>query len=359
MTLDPGRRVLVTGATGFIGRHLVRRLVERGCEVSCLVRNGVLPSAHRGSVADDGAWSKCRRLIGDVTDRESIANAIAACRPAHVMHLAGVVRALDPDDFMRVNEGGVDRVAAACAACAEPPTLVVVSSVAAAGPWSTSEVGERRREPDAATPVSAYGRSKLAGEAAAARWALRVPITIVRPPIVFGPGDRAVREICRPIARWGVHPVCGRGDSRIALVHVDDLVEGVLLAAERGERMPSATTATAATQLGQGIYFMADDEQPTYAALGAMIAAALGKAAPRTLRTPASIMRLVAFTTEMIASARGRTAWLNRDKITEALAGSWVCSSAKAHTELGWVPAKSLADRLRETMQWYRAERWL
>ncbi|HEY5139391.1 MAG TPA: NAD-dependent epimerase/dehydratase family protein, partial [Methylococcales bacterium] len=138
-----------------------------------------------------------------------------------VFHLAGLLKAVRNDDFVRVNAGGVESVAAACDERAEPPVFVVVSSLAAAGPCA---VDRPRAESDLPTPVSAYGRSKLAAELAATKYAARVPISIVRPPIVFGDGDRAVLELFRPIARWGIHIVPGLRQRRFSLIHVTDVV---------------------------------------------------------------------------------------------------------------------------------------
>ena len=251
---------------------------------------------------------------------------------------------------MRVNAGGVESVAAACADCADKPVLVVVSSLAAAGPCTA---GQPRVESDAAAPVSAYGRSKLAAEQAAIRYAGVVPISIVRPPIVFGPGDGGMHEMFRPIARWGIHVVPGWGERRLSLVHVADLVEGLLLAAEKGERLNTNGTP------GQGIYFMASEDYPTYAELGQAMAIALGKKRAAVIRLPGPLVQLVGLCGDAMMRIRQRRAWINSDKMTEALAGSWMCSSAKAHMQLGWSSAATLAERLYETAQWYRQAGWL
>jgi dihydroflavonol-4-reductase len=334
--------VLVTGASGFIGWHLVQRLIERGCRVFCLVR--------ATSRIDELRSAGAQLITGDVTDRAGIGRALEVSQAGVVFHLAGLVKALRADDFVRVNAGGVESVAAACAGRADPPVLVVVSSLAAAGP---SDVGRPRVEGDSPSPVSAYGRSKLAGEQAAAKYAAGAPISIVRPPIVFGPGDRGVLEMFRPIARSGIHVVPGRGESRFSLIHVADLVEGLLLAAEKGERLHPGGAQ------GQGVYFMATEDEPTYAELGAAMAAALGRKRATVVHIPRPLMRLFGLCGDAMGRIRRRPGWVNSDKIAEALAGSWTCSSVKARTHLGWSPAAALAQRLRETAQWYRQAGWL
>jgi nucleoside-diphosphate-sugar epimerase len=288
--------------------------------------------------------------MGDVTDRGSVDRALAESNAGVVFHLAGLVKARSRDEFVSVNAGGVENVAAACADRAGPPILVVVSSLAAAGPCDADQL---RMEGDVPAPVSNYGRSKLAGEQAAAKYAGKVSISIVRPPIVFGPGDRGVLEIFRPIARWGLHIVPGGGERRFSLIHVDDLVEGLLLAAEKGERLREGGTG------GEGIYFIGGEDHPTYAQLGQAIATALGRKLPLVMRMPGPLVRLVGIGGDAMAQIRRRAGWVSSDKMTEALAGSWTCSSAKAHAHLGWSTTATFADRLRETAQWYRTAGWL
>ena len=136
------------------------------------------------------------------------------------------------------------------AAQSTPPVLIVVSSLAAVGPSSS---GRPRREGDPPSPVSHYGRSKLAGENAARKFADRVPTTIVRPSVVFGDGDPATGELYRPIARWGVHVVPTWREHRLSLIHVDDLVSLLLLAAK--SRKAVAGIVAAAVDAGQGLLF--------------------------------------------------------------------------------------------------------
>jgi nucleoside-diphosphate-sugar epimerase len=310
--------------------------------VSCLVRTA--------SRVDELKSAGAELVIGDVADRASMERAMAVSQAGVVFHLAGLTKAMRKDEFLRVNAGGVESVAAACAGRADKPVLVVVSSLAAAGPCADNQP---RMESDAAAPVSAYGCSKLAAEQAAIRYAGVVPISIVRPPIVFGAGDGGMHEMFRPIVRWGIHVVPGWGERRLSLVHVADLVDGLLLIAEKGERLHTNPTP------GQGIYFMAAGDYPTYAELGQAIAVALGKKRVAVVRLPGPLVKLVGLCGDAMIRIRQRRVWINSDKMTEALAGSWMCSSIKARTQLDWVPAADLAKRLYETAEWYRQAGWL
>jgi nucleoside-diphosphate-sugar epimerase len=336
--------ILVTGANGFIGTHLVETLLARNEPVAALVRNPASAARFERSAA--------QIVRGDVTDLESIRRAVAG-RSA-VFHLAGVTKTLRAKTFFEVNCRGVAHLARACAEQSAPPTLVVVSSLAAAGPTVD---GRPREEADKPQPISSYGRSKRAGEKAAERYAAELPITIVRPSIVFGEGDRMSLEMFKTVARSGVHPVPGLAPRYYSMIHADDLVEILLLAAERGKRLPPR--GTNAGDRGAGYYFAACDEHPSWYQLGRMIGKALGRKRTLTLPFAAPIVRLVGLVGELAGQARGRQVTMNLDKAREATAGSWICSPNRARRELGFSINVPLADRLAQTARWYRQAGWL
>lgn len=339
-------KVLVTGANGFIGSHLVEALLSRDDEVTCLVR--------RVSELDRLRPLRAKLAYGDVTDRDSLAPVVAG---KHVVyHLAGRNQAFRVGQFFRINQHGGRNVALTCARQATPPVLVWVSSLAAAGP---APGGRLRTETDPPIQVSHYGRSKRAGERAAEEFADRVPITIVRPPIVLGQADRQSLPIFKYVARFGVHLVPGLGRHKFSLIHVTDLVRFLTMAAERGGRLPVNGRLASPASPGQGYYFIACPEHPTYAELGRMIARALGRRRVLVLPAPPLATWLVAAGAEAISRVYGRPFSFNFDKAREAQAGSWLCSPQRAIDELGFSVAAPLADRLRQTARWYRENGWL
>jgi nucleoside-diphosphate-sugar epimerase len=362
-------RVLVTGASGFIGFHLTEALAARGDEVTCLVR--------RSSQVERLRPLGVRLAYGDVTDAASVLTAVRGQQT--VYHVAGCIVSVRTADFYRANTLGPQNVAVACAAQTTPPVLVQVSSLAAAGPACH---GRMRTEADRPIQVSHYGRSKRAGERAAERFADRVPITVVRPPIVIGEADRLGLEMFRMIDRFGLHLVPGLARYHYSIIHAADLVNLLLLAAERGRRLqPAAQNGHAApldvgrsltpsclgrsetpsynTMRTPGYYFAAGHEHPAYADLGRMIAAALGRRRVLLLPTSRPVMWAVAAGTHLLMKIRQQPLYFNLDKFEEASAGSWLCSPQAAEDELGFRVDVPLSERIRQTAEWYRREKWL
>ena len=337
-------KILLTGATGFIGSHLAETLVRRGKEITCLVR--------RSSRLELLKPLNVQFAYGDIADPDDLSAAVAG--QDIVYHLAGCTRAIDVKQYYRVNVLGVRNLMQVCARQTTPPLVVLVSSLAAAGP---SLRGRIRTESDSTAPVSHYGRSKRLGELSAERFADRVPVTIVRPPIVLGQHDRTGLGMFWGVDRFRVHMIPGLARHRFSLMHADDLTELIILAARRGARLcPPGTDGAASSQ---GYYFAACDEHPTYAELGRMIGDVLGHRRVLPLHTATPLVWMVSGIVEVISRIRREPLYLNLDKTCEITAGSWVCSPQRAVDELGFSVAAPLAERLRQTAEGYRRKGWL
>lgn len=337
-------RVLVTGATGFIGHHLVKQLVSADQEVRCLVRNcSPLQSLRPFDV---------KFVPGDVTDLESLCQAMKDCDV--VYHLAGLTKCLRAEAFDAVNVHGAQRVAAACARQSQPPTLVLVSSLAATGPAPQ----DRPREvSDLECPVSRYGASKLGGERAAIRFSREVPLSIVRPPIVLGEHDRDGLAMFRSISRMRLHVVPGLVDQPCAFIHATDLALALMAVADKGRRISLSSLDEPSQR--QGFYFASHDPAPTYAQLGEWIGQALGLRRVRILHVPVGAVWCVAGVNDATSRFLGKPHILNWDKAREATSGPWCCSSRELQRDTGWQPALSQQERLQQTVDWYRQHRWL
>jgi nucleoside-diphosphate-sugar epimerase len=337
-------RVLVTGGNGFIGRNLIEMLLFRGHQVRCLVRK---PQANV-ALQDLGA----ELVQGDLTDEASVRKAVVGVEI--VYHLAGLIAALSKQELFRVNAEGTRILADACAAQPTPPLLLLVSSMAAAGP---APRGQLRQEADPPAPISEYGESKLAGEVAAIRYADRLPLTIVRPGVVFGPHDKSMLGALKTMQRFRIHPVPGFKNPPLSWIYVDDLNELIIKAAAQGERVP-ASAATAEFS-GTGTYFGVVQEHPTYADFGVMARPKLHRPYMPIIYCPSSFSWMVASLNEKISSWRQKADVFNRDKIREALAESWACTHEKAHLQLSFEPAAPLQTRVDQTIEWYKQQRWL
>jgi len=337
--------VLVTGGSGFIGWHLVRALLARGEDVTCLVR--------KTSCLDRLRSLPVKLAHGDVTDYDSLSEAVAG--KSVVYHLAAIGSALRWEDLFRINERGAENVVRQCAQESTPPVLIHVSSLAAGGP---ATAGRERIESDQSEPVSHYGRSKRAGELAVRRYADRVPTTIVRPSVVFGEGDRSCLPMFRMVYRFGIHLTPSYSKRRFSFLHADDLASLLMLAAEQGERVNPPTAERNGCDPA-GLYYASSGEHPLYHELGRIIGEAAGR--ERTCVVPVGPLCVwsVATAFDVAGRLRGRPAVFSLDKAREARAGHWVCSPQKAIAQLGYGAARPLAERIRQTMLWYLQEGWL
>jgi nucleoside-diphosphate-sugar epimerase len=339
-------KVLVTGASGFIGRHLVSALISRGHDVACLVR----PTSR----VDWLQPFKVQLVHGDVVEPAGLSRYVAG--RDYVYHVAGCTMALTRREYYQVNQIGVRNVAQACAAQTTPPVMLSVSSLAAAGPATD---GRALIEADPPLPVSIYGRSKRAGEIEAESLAGQVPITIVRPPIVLGEGDKVGLSMFQSVARFGLHVVPSFGRNRYSLIHAADLVELMIGAAERGQRLPSPPL-NGSPRTGQGYYFAACEIDPVYDDLGRMIGEALErKRSVFPLHIAIPLVWMISAGVEAVSQIERRPLYLHIDKAREITAGSWICSSKAARNDFGFQVGVPILDRLRQTVEWYRREGWL
>jgi dihydroflavonol-4-reductase len=308
-------RFLVTGATGFIGSHLVRRIRAHGDAVTVLVRSTSRPE-RRAELERLGVSG----VEGDLATGAGLAEAVRGVN--RVIHLAALVKARDPADYVRVNAEGTRRLMSAVAARPDPPRVVVCSSLTAAGPSpAPGAVG--------GGPVSHYGRSKLGAENAAREFADRVPVVIVRPPIVYGPGDTEFLPSLLPMARRGLMLQGGLRQKWYSLIHVHDLCSALVAAAERGRTVRAPGTL-------DGVYTVSDGDVHTTADICAALADVLGWPRLLVIPVPDAIVFLAAAGSELVGRVRGTVPVFSRDKAREMRCSDWTCTSDRAVAELGF-----------------------
>jgi dihydroflavonol-4-reductase len=334
--------VLVTGASGFIGHHLVHTLVKRGLQVRCLVRI----SSDTSHLPQD----QIDLSYGDILNTDSLLSAAEGV--STVYHVAGNIDATNRQMLYKVNVDGTRNIAVACASQPKPPVLILVSSQEAGGPELD---GRPRNEQDPPEPITHYGKSKLMGEQAAIEFAREVPLTIVRASAVFGEYDRETLNVFKAFQLGGVglYPLPAANHLQLSLIHARELAAFLMLAADQGERfLPERP-------IGQGIYYSAYDMRPTFAELIEMAALALSYERIRIIEVPIGAVWLAGGLSELWARISGKPAGIiNLDKARAAAAGSWTCSPTKS-IRLGFSPEKGLPERIQQTAQWYQENGWL
>lgn len=319
--------ILITGATGFVGSHLVEAFGRRGLAVRALVR----------ATSDVSVLDRLgvEQVVGSLSELYSLRRALAGIDT--VVHLAAATRALSPVTFHEVNATGTLHLLEAMEE-EGVRRLVYLSSLAAAGPAQ----GRPIRPSDEPRPLTTYGRSKLAGE----RHALHrdaISAVVLRPPAVYGPRDRELLPFFR-LARYGMLPVIGTVDRRLQMIHVRDLADALVRAVE-------ATDAT-------GVFHVAEPTAYAWHEILDLVAGAVGRRGVR-VRVPAPVLHVAAGGTQMMARVSRRPAVFDREKALEILATGWLCETETAAEELGFTAAIPLAEGLRETASWYRAHGWL
>jgi nucleoside-diphosphate-sugar epimerase len=317
-------KIAVTGATGFIGRNLTADLIGRGMHVRAVLRPASTHEVVSGAEI-------VRAPLEAAALREAFAGVDA------VVHLAGVISALDEAVYSAVNVEGTRAVARAAAAAGA--RLVHISSLAAAGPAPASSPRSEHDEPSPRTP---YGRSKLHAERLVAgtpglRW------IILRPGVVYGPGDRAVLPLFKS-ARLGILPLVGRADAAYTFVHVHDVVRTIV--------------AALATFADGEILFVGHPQPASAPEILETIRLAVGRPAV-VIRVPQTATRLAAAACDLVAQGLGTPLPLNRWRYVELSAEGFVCRVDRLRDRLGIVAALDLREGIAQTAAWYRENGWL
>ncbi len=319
-------RALVTGATGFVGSHLVDALQRRGATVTALARS----PDKAASLTSQGV----RVVAGHLHDETAL---LQAARDQDVVyHVAGVVAARNEAEFLRANRDGTKHVVAA-AESAGTRNFVLVSSLAAGGPSPRGLALDGSEPP---RPVTSYGKSKLASEEVVR--SSRLQWSIVRPPMVYGPRDREVLKVFR-LVRYGIAPLFGDGTQELSAIHAADLANALVLASEG----PTGKT-----------YVACHPEIFTSEEFARVIGRTM-KRSVRTLKVPPLLGRALLSVTEATARLTGQTTILTADKANEFFQAAWTGDPTPLISDTGWQPGYDLQAGMADTYHWYRKAGWL
>jgi len=325
-------KILLTGGTGFIGRNLAVKLSRMGHHVLCLVRD----KSRSGWMSDHPGLEPVQ---GDLEHKDSIA--VHVGEVDLVFHLAGLTKARNRDEFIRVNGEGtgilVDAVLQGAKAIKK---ILYVSSLAVAGPHTSKDPA---RENGKVSPITDYGESKLVGEQLLLEKCRDIPWTIVRPPVVYGPYDRDVFVYFK-MADSGLILIAANRAQELSLIHVDDAVDGIIEAgfAEKSD--------------GE-VFYLSDGRVHTLEDVVGTLSRIAGGC--KIIRLPHFVGKIAGLSGDCITRLSGKPQLINSQKLKEARQDGWVCSIEKIRDLLGFTPKIEAEVGLESTHLWYKNAGWL
>lgn len=324
-------KVLITGASGFLGYHLIHAALAEGLDVYAGVR--------KTSKTDHLKDLPITFVSLNLSDTESLTKEITEKRYNYIIHAAGVTKARSMEDYNRVNAGFT--VNLATAAIRSDTTLkkfIFISSLAAAGPLGEVHTFISEKMPP--HPVTDYGRSKLLAEHELNK--LPLPVTILRPTAIYGPREADIFIIFKSVKR-GLEPYIGKVKQQLSFIFVREMAQVTIKALYCRE---------------DGTFNISDGNTYGRYDLAEILKELMHKKTIR-VHVPMGIARLLAWTNEKLAVLLYRSTIFNRDKLNELVAANWACDIAKAKTELDFRPVIGLKEGLTETLKWYREHKWL
>ncbi|MCX7879388.1 MAG: NAD(P)-dependent oxidoreductase [Ignavibacteria bacterium] len=326
-------KVLVTGATGFIGSFVAEFFLAKGFDVRCTIRG-----------KSNLRWLEGKNyeiVKTNFENPEELKNAVIGVD--YVVHVAGTIAAKNYNEYLKGNRDATSNLLRAVELF--NPTIkkfTFVSSLTAAGPASSLE--NPVDETTICRPITNYGQSKLEAEKEVLNYREIFPITIVRLPAIYGPRDTALVDMFR-LAKIGLTPLIGFKEKYVSLLYVDDAVEGIYL-------------ATLSDNSRNEIFFISSERFYTWNEMMDSMKIAIGKKTI-TIKIPHFIVFGAAYISELISNLNGKVSVFNVEKAKDFTQKYWICSSKKAFSTLGFRQKVQLPEGMKKTYLWYIENGWI
>ena len=325
-------KALITGATGFVGSHLADSLLAKGYDVYCLTRK-----------TSNLQWLKGKNVHlveGDLFSNDVLADTIKDMD--YIFHVAGVVKSKDKAGFEKGNYLATKNLLELTLKFRPNiKKFVHISSGAVCGPNPDDKPMDENYIPQ---PKTTYGVTKKMAEDEAKKFSKDFPVAIVRPPAVFGPRDTEIFIYFKTFA-GGLNSVIGFGEKYLSLIYVEDLVDGIILAAEKDT-------------VSGSIYFICSDKEYNWNQIGDITSRILKKKAIK-ICVPHFIVYTVGAIAQFFSMFSKKAATLNLEKCFDITRKKWVFSNAKAKQELGFKEKYTLEESFAKTVAWYKEMKWL
>jgi UDP-glucose 4-epimerase len=326
------QRLLITGASGFVGYHLIEEALQNDLEVFAAVR--------KSSKTDHLKHLGISYIDLDYKNIPALRQQLIELKADYIIHAAGVTSARSQAEYNDINATYTHNLATAAAeAGVNLKKLVLISSLAAIGPIKTLNGIITEATPP--HPVTAYGRSKLLAEEQL-RTVKNLNYTILRPTAVYGPRDTGIFIFFKQLVK-GIEPYIGRVSQKLSFIYVKDVAKAAIKALYGGD---------------QETFNLSDGNFYNRYELGDISKEVLQL---KTLKfhLPVNFVKIIAVVSEKVSYLRNKPAVVNLEKLDELMAVNWSCDNEKAKAELGFYPAYNLQKGLAETLTWYRANKWL
>jgi len=324
-------RVLITGASGFVGFHLIEAALNNHLEVFAAVR--------KSSKVDHLKELSVQYAYTNFTSVETLTAEILENQYDYIIHAAGVTKANSKAEYDAINTDYTVNLAKAAVVSGRIKKFVFISSLAAVGPMATVE--GILTETTAQAPVTAYGHSKKRAEEELKKFT-SLNYVILRPTAVYGPRDKDILIVLKQFANR-FEPYIGKIEQYLSFIYVKDLAQACIQALTRGE---------------QSAYLLSDGKRYDRYQLANITKRLLGISTFK-IHLPVSVIKVVAGIAEGVSKITKKPSALNIEKLNELTAANWICSIEKAQQELEFKPKYDLSSGLEETLNWYKENKWL